>query len=169
MIFRAKITHSTAGDYILPLWNFDGRQRSGRRSSWRATCSLRHAEEIDARISGGRLVVEIVRPGEEDWELFDDPIQGVTPSYGVQSRSISISAAGQTTWTPPAEAAAIPAPYYRGPNRTDGRWTYQYARPLLFLRPGYSVDYDGHVWTVGEILWNVRPVGMMFQLSEAEA
>lgn len=166
MIFRAIFSAAEQDDVVLPVLSFSGRQKNGARSTWTLVCRFQDAEDIEARVPG-RVAVSAITGGLE-YPIFDDPIVSVTPQEGVDSRKINVGAEGQTTWLPaenPWDLAGRVT--YRAPNRTDGKWSYRLAGPILSMRPGDTATYGDHTFYIGALIWQATPSAISIELAEA--
>lgn len=165
MIFKAVFSADGQEDINLPIISFSGRQKSGARSTFQVVCGWAYAAEIDARVPG-RVAVHAISGGYE-YEVWDYPIVGVNPSEGANSRAITVDCEGQATWIPAVDPWPLGSATYRAPNRTDGKWSYRLAGPILNMRPGDSAVYGDHTFTVGTIIWQVSASSMSVELAEA--
>lgn len=165
MIFRA-VFSAFGNDITLPILSFNGRQKNGSRSTFTVVCRYIDASEIEAR-TPGRVAVSAISGGSE-YPIFDHPVVSVIPQEGVDSRKIVVAAEGQTTWAPAAEPWDLTGRVtYRAPNRTDGKWSYRLAGPILSARPGDSFSFGDHTFVAGTIMWTVSPRSISCELAEA--
>jgi hypothetical protein len=156
-------------DVYLPATSISYRQKQAALSSMDVVIpTFDYAAQISAR-SNGEIVLYWVYESDgttdSTQELGRTNLNDIIPSEGATNRSIQLRGSKTQTYTPEGISLGDGITY-RSTNLTDGKQTWRIPKPILNLKAGCTVGYDGDSLIVGTIAYSFTATSMSIDLQE---